>query len=123
MTHQVLIIDDSEADQFLSEYTLMEYDPAITIFQAYDGKEAIDLLNSGHCKPDYIFLDINMPRMNGIEFLSAYSTAKISDASVIVMLTSSIRDDDQSRCMAFPYVKKCLSKPLSMESLEDCFSL
>ena len=123
MAHQVLIVDDSEADQFLSEYTLMEYDPTITIFQAYDGKEAIDLLSSGNCKPDYIFLDINMPRMNGIEFLSAYSTAKINDASVIVMLTSSIRDDDRSRCMSFPYVKKCLAKPLSIDSLEDCFSL
>ncbi|MFC3121246.1 response regulator [Agaribacter flavus] len=117
MALSILIVDDSEADQFLSAHTIAEYDPSAKIHKAYDGEEAINMLLGGDCVPDCIFLDINMPRMNGIEFLERYGKLGIPDSTVIVMLTSSIRDDDYNQCMAFPYVKACLPKPLSIDEL------
>ena len=121
MSLSVLIVDDSEADQFLFEHTLMEYDSSVVIHQAYDGQEAISLIDSGACVPDRIFLDINMPRMGGIEFLEAYKKLANKSSTVIVMLSSSICDDDYKRCMAYPYVERCLPKPLSADQLASCF--
>jgi len=58
------------------------------VLQAYDGQEALEVLKDLDTQPDVIFLDINMPRMNGHEFLEEYS--KWDKCSVvIIMLTSS----------------------------------
>ena len=121
MSLQVLVVDDSEADQFLCQYALEHYDPSMTILKAYDGKEALAVIDEKTVKPDYIFLDINMPRMNGFEFLEAYQHRPDSESTVIVMLTSSIQDDDYQRCMSYSQVKMFLSKPLSIDRLSDCF--
>lgn len=109
---KVLIVDDNEADHFLAKMVIEDYDPKIQISYAFDGKEALALLNDeliGY--PDIIFLDINMPGMNGIEFLEQYSHHP-KKASVIVMLTTSTQDQDKHDCMSFDFVKDFYTKPL-----------
>jgi len=118
----ILIIDDSEADQFLMKYTIDQYDPAITLYKAYDGREALELVESQVTQIDFAFLDINMPIMDGLEFLTAYEKLPEKRVAEIVMLTSSIREEDFERCMAFPFVKRCVSKPLDAASLEEILS-
>lgn len=114
----VMVVDDSEADQFICEYTLKKYNPDIVIMSAFDGQEALDMLEAAETRPQVIFLDINMPRMNGHEFLAKYTTLYEADnASVVVMLTSSDQTKDVERSMAYEAVMDYFIKPLSEEDI------
>ena len=77
------IIDDSEADQFLSKHAIESYDQNIAVHQAYDGSEAMDLIDKALKKPDIIFLDINMPGMTGFEFLDAFKEKTIKHFQIL----------------------------------------
>jgi len=67
MAKRVLLIDDDKDEHEIFKKELDRYDPAITFFSAYDGQEGLDFLLKEYV--DYIFLDINMPVMNGIDLL------------------------------------------------------
>ncbi len=114
----VMIIDDSEPDQFLSKLMVQQKNPDAKILQAYDGVEALEVLRSLDEQPEVIFLDINMPRMNGHEFLEEYSNGGVC-GSVVVMLSSSDQEDDKERALKHPCVKKYLIKPLNQDSLTE----
>src|ERR1700760_2653029 len=90
MTTRFLLIDDDTDDRELFSEALASVDPAIAVDQATDGAEALIRLGDGVVTPDIIFLDINMPVMNGWQFLSKL---KQQDAykhiPVIVYSTSS----------------------------------
>ena len=113
----VMIVDDSEADQLLGKMIIAEYNSDIEIFQAYDGEEAHAMLVDLPKQPDVIFLDINMPRMNGHEFLEEYKTWE-EQTTVIVMLTSSDQEQDKEKSMAHACVAKYFTKPLDASALE-----
>lgn len=114
----VMIIDDSEMDHFLAKYIIGKYDPRIEILQAYDGQEAIEILKGLSSQPDVIFLDINMPRMNGHAFLEVYSNWEGHSESVI-MLTSSNQEQDKEKSLAYQCVKKYCVKPIESSHLES----
>ena len=59
MIKSVLTVDDSEADQLLTRMAIESYDPDIKILQAYDGREALDVLAAEASPPDAILLDID----------------------------------------------------------------
>jgi CheY-like chemotaxis protein len=87
----VLIIDDdSEDSEFFTE-AVQEIDPSISCVKAKDGKDAIRQLKNEMPKlPDYIFLDINMPVMNGKECLTEIKkTPQLKDIPVIMYSTTS----------------------------------
>ena len=114
---RVMLVDDSEPDQFLAKLVLSRYRPGIEVMQAYDGKEALDLLASDAKQPDVIFLDINMPRMDGHEFLKEFDKTG-HDATIVVMLTSSDQARDKAETEHYDYVLEHISKPLREEHLE-----
>jgi CheY-like chemotaxis protein len=66
----VLLIDDDRDDFEIFSEALRKFDPEVKCEHSIDGEAAIGLLNSMTYLPDYIFLDINMPRMDGKECLS-----------------------------------------------------
>ena len=107
----VMIIDDSEADQFFAKLEIAKFDSSISVLQAYDGFQAIETLEKLGNPPDVIFLDINMPRMSGHEFLDEY-VKKFQKTSVVVMLSSSSLDVDKDRALAFDCVRDYIEKPL-----------
>lgn len=88
----ILIIDDNEADQFLNKVFIEKLNPDIEIYQAWDGAEGLEMLDNKTVKPDAIFLDIYMPRMNGEEFIKEY-LAKNYNYPVFVMTTSKGEED------------------------------
>ncbi|MCO7224888.1 response regulator [Pleionea sp. CnH1-48] len=109
---RILIVDDSEADQFISSALIHRYDPAIEILQAYDGQEALDILAQTSPLPNLILLDINMPRMNGFEFLQCFVLDFAGFEGHVVMLTSSEHKEDKAKAMDYPVVTEYLVKPL-----------
>lgn len=113
----ILVVDDDENDQFICEYTIRKFDPAITILKAQDGTEALAILETE--TPDAIILDINMPIMNGFEFLEHYARAFSNHAPVVAMLTSSQLGTDRERALRYPFVKSYLEKPLTIEHLRQ----
>ncbi len=114
----ILLVDDTEIEHEVMRYLLEDYGQPVTLHSAYDGVEALELLNKLDRLPDIIFLDINMPRMNGHEFLEAYSQREPSDIPIVVMLTSSEQDIDKERCKAYSFVKDYLLKPIELEQLK-----
>jgi CheY-like chemotaxis protein len=65
----VLYADDDEDDRLTFAEMLREIDPAIRLIQAEDGLHTLDFLENGDL-PDIVFLDINMPILNGYETLA-----------------------------------------------------
>jgi CheY-like chemotaxis protein len=116
----VLVIDDSDIDQFIAKHMLEKCAPTYSVLQAFDGQEALDALVQIGFPPKLIILDINMPRMNGLEFLVEYEKSNLEKANV-VMLTSSFQDNDRDKCLAHKCVKQYLTKPANIENFERLF--
>jgi CheY-like chemotaxis protein len=119
----LLIVDDSEADQFLCRMLLEDMDPTLEIQQAYNGIEALDLLAATKQMPQLILLDINMPLMNGFEFLDALDSQYPDSTVVVSMLSSSANEEDRQMAARHARVKKYLQKPISDVSLDELNSL
>ena len=111
----ILVVDDDENDQFICDYTIRKFDPTIRVLKALDGAEALDILHRE--TPDAIILDINMPVMNGFEFLDRYAEEFEVHAPVVAMLTSSHLGKDRERAMQYSFVKSYFEKPLQADHL------
>ncbi|MCO7223019.1 response regulator [Pleionea sp. CnH1-48] len=115
----ILIVDDNEGDQYICQHTIQKECPDTVILQAFDGVEALEVLESSELKPDLIILDINMPRMNGHEFLEAYAKKPENEkSSVVIMLTSSVQESDREQAMAHQCVIDFFNKPLDAEDID-----
>lgn len=92
----ILYADDDSDDRELLSEAIKEVDPAITCVTVCDGKEALDVLEHTVVLPDFIFLDINMPVMNGKECLAAIrKSARYKDLPVVIYSTTT--DDNEKK--------------------------
>ena len=83
-------IDDDPEDHEIFDLAIEKLDGEIMLMTAINGVEAINLLLTGSPKPDNIFLDPNMPRMNGKQFLTAIKDHQhFSGIPVVIYSTSS----------------------------------
>jgi CheY-like chemotaxis protein len=115
----ILLIDDDKTTNFLNQLLLENLGVTDQVLVAENGQEALTLLESRSeigQGPALILLDINMPVMNGFEFLEAYQqlTSAHEHTVVIVMLTTSLGARDMSRLEQLP-VQGFLHKPLRPE--------
>lgn len=120
----VLLVDDDPAANFLHTFYFQEWGYADNIYTALNGQEALDFLNTNedfnNNKPSLILLDVNMPVMNGFEFMESYKDLDESKKAtvVVVMLTSSLHPNDQEKADSLPDLKSYLNKPLEKEQLD-----
>jgi len=113
----VWFIDDDVINNMLSERMMKKHFPEIKSSSFLHALEALQMLKSKDVVfPDAIFLDINMPEMNGWDFLEVFE--KLDFEVPIYMLTSSIDPKDQEKAHKYAVVKDFISKPLKEDRLK-----
>ena len=124
--HTIMLIDDNEIDNLINQKIIESSNISKHIFTHTSGKSAIEFLKNMEkldvaesVLPDVIFLDIDMPLMDGFQFLDEFEklTNIAKKKCKIVMLTSSINPQDFNRSKKYENVKLYLNKPLSHESI------
>jgi CheY-like chemotaxis protein len=118
----ILLIDDNFNDNFLHERAIKKVDPTITVVAKNSGIDALEYLKTKeNLKPDLVLLDINMPGMNGWDFLQKYILLDKEDLSgaPIIMLTTSENPNDIKKVQDFSVLVDYHSKPLTKEIMED----
>ena len=126
--YSVMLIDDNEIDNLINQKMIEAANITDHIYIHTGARSAIEFLRNiegledehQNILPEIIFLDIDMPLMDGFQFLDEFE--KLTDTSKnhckIVMLTSSINPQDVNKSQKYSYVKKYINKPLSQENLE-----
>lgn len=125
MLDLILCIDDDPITLMLSKKVIAKASFSNTITTAKNGQEALDYFDSIIDKPEdnklpqLIFLDLNMPVMDGWEFLDHFNTEKYSEVNFtkIVVLSSTIDPEDLKKSKKFPMVIDFLSKPITINML------
>ncbi|WP_432412066.1 response regulator [Rasiella sp. SM2506] len=122
---KILLIDDSESDNFIHSRLLKKENIAEEIVIKYSATDALDYLSTlvekKYPQPELIFLDINMPGMNGWEFLEHYEKLEIDQKGgiVITMLTTSSSDTDRVKASTNTLINRFENKPLTKKRLYD----
>nr|WP_246455309.1 response regulator [Hymenobacter citatus] len=120
------MVDDDPVNNFLNQRLLESLAVADQLLVAQNGREAFTLLHQQHeahetheAYPALVLLDMNMPVMNGFEFLQAYQQLPPAQqqALVIVMLTNSLQPHEVARAQQL-HVADFLSKPLTREKID-----
>ena len=98
----ILLVDDDEDDILITKRAFERYEPKNTLYVVRDGNEALDFIyHRGNYKdksipaPRLIFLDINMPKMNGLEVLRRLKNDPEKRRIPVVILTTSRREQDK----------------------------
>jgi CheY-like chemotaxis protein len=128
--NSILLIDDDEPTNFLYKMIVNQADCTQETMISQSASDALNYLEQFSGKnssedfthfPDLIFLDINMPCMNGWEFLDKYKELKknFKKEAVVVMLSTSLNPDDVTRAEAIPEVAGFRHKPLSIPMLNE----
>jgi CheY-like chemotaxis protein len=124
----ICVIDDDDIYQFAVARIIESALKTSSVMSFYDGEEALEYFeslkgNDGPI-PDIIFLDINMPRLNGFEFMEGYNKIKdrLSKKSKVYMVSSSIDPADIQRSKEMDGIEDYVSKPLDTNLVTDIVS-
>jgi CheY-like chemotaxis protein len=125
----VLLIDDDEPTNYYNSLIIEETGCADHVQAVQSGQKALEYLTNSEDYPEYsncfpspdlIFLDINMPAMNGWEFLDKYRELKKEHKgnTVLIMLTTSLFSEDVLKAIKIPEISGFESKPLTPEVID-----
>lgn len=124
----VMLIEDNELDNFVNQKIIEGNNFAEKIYVNTSGKSALEFLQNifinkdlvDNLMPSVIFVDINMPIMDGFQFIENFETLlnMSSKKSKIVILTTSADPEDKNRTLRFKNDILFLNKPLTDESLQ-----
>lgn len=125
MINCILLIDDDGAINFIHRHILKKSGKVNYVEVALNGLEALNYLSAAgsdiNPMPDLILLDINMPVMDGWDFIEAYTEmAKERSLTIpVVMLTTSYNPDDREKAANYPFIVDFKNKPLSQHMLAE----
>lgn len=116
----ILIVDDDDEYNFITEDIFQDTDLNCHLIFKLWAKDALDYLeeNKGNF-PDLILLDINMPIMNGWEFLEAYESRNyhITEPTIIIMNSSSVYQEDKEKAKTYAKVVDYIDKPFTVKKI------
>lgn len=122
-----MLVDDDEHTNFLNKTIIRHAKFADEVRAELSASDALSYINDGKEEgdlPELIFLDINMPLMDGWDFIKKYSELSLNGSTPkVIMLTSSINPKDEQRAADIKEITGFRSKPLSHEVLEDIYDL
>lgn len=123
--NRVLLVDDDDDANHIQERLIKKHGFAENIDKVWNGIEALEYLNKciegQQPLPEIIFLDLNMPKMDGWAFLDKYNllSNEVKRKIELIILTSSINPDDAERARRTPEVKGYKNKFLDKQQLEE----
>jgi CheY-like chemotaxis protein len=119
-----IVIDDSKLDCFIAEKIIRNTGKIESFKSFLQAKEALEYM--AHAKPDedattYVLVDIQMPVMNGFEFVEAFENFpwEIKKNYTLFVISSSINDNDLNKVQNYSSVKQFINKPLTSHNLEQ----
>ncbi len=123
LVEKTVLIDDSDIDLFIQRRFLEVYNFSNELLLYKSAEEALGWLKNinGEAAPDIIFLDLNMPEIDGFSFLKNFKdlSEKIKLKSKIVVLTSSNSSKDREQAFSFKNVIQFITKPLKQADIEE----
>lgn len=122
--NEIILIDDDVINNFYHQMLIKEeigFNGDITIFT--NANEALTYVKKQNSIKQQLFLvDINMPSMNGFEFIEAYQKNYINESAIFCMLTSSLHSKDKELADQFDCIKSFFIKPLEKSHLINFLS-
>lgn len=125
---KILLIDDDTITNFISSKAIKAVNPQLEILVAQDGQKGIEkldeLLSKNEQLPTIIFLDINMPVIDGWEVLDTLMSKNNTDLLniSIYLYTSSVYIEDKNKAAQYSIVKRIISKPFNTDMIKEILS-
>jgi CheY-like chemotaxis protein len=133
MVSSILLIEDDEATNYLNQIIIHQFNCFKSIHISYNAQDAINYLTAkGEYKeykgiklPEIILLDINLPGMDGWEFLDHYSNLNLCalNNTIVTILTVSPRETSLSKIRGYDCLNDYLEKPLTFEKLDQVIKI
>lgn len=122
MERLVILIDDDEITHLLTTKILQLKFPGLTIRNFTSAQSALQFLEAEETaigREITIFLDLNMPQINGWQFMDILEKKEFNFQLQVFILTSSIDSEDRRKCRNYALIKAFVSKPLSHKKIEE----
>ncbi len=118
-----IVIDDSKLDCFIAEKIIRNTGKSDSIRSFLQAKDALEFIRTAQNDDEFhtiVLVDIQMPIMNGFEFVEAFETLPNDTKAyyTLYVISSSINDNDLNRVNTYASVKQFINKPLTTNSLE-----
>jgi CheY-like chemotaxis protein len=108
----ILLVEDNPGDVFLIREAVRRSSVSADVLIAYDGEQALQILTQDKVKVDFIFLDLNLPKYDGLQILERY---RANEGPPVVVLTSSSNPADRDRAMDLA-AKDYVVKPVDLDA-------
>lgn len=123
---KIWIIDDDPIFRLIFIMTLKKTEKAIDVIEFENGKQAIEAFAEAACDhqkfPDYLLVDLNMPTMNGWQFLEALKKVNIPPhckMPQVFVVSSSMDKDEIEKIKEYPFASDFITKPISLEVMKQ----
>lgn len=111
----ILLVEDNPADVMLVREAVRTSNAKADILIAYDGEQALRMLSEFQFRPDFIILDLNLPKFSGLQILERY---RAHEGPPVVVFTSSVNKVERERAFELG-VREYLVKPSDLDEFMD----